>query len=173
MQQRSYQPNYQPSKKILERYADVLVNFALGKGAGIKKGDVVQVVAHESAKPFFAEILNAITKAGGHSITRYLPDNDRMFNIEKDFYLNARDHQIKFFPSKYYRGLLEEMDHSIFIEGQADTKSLQGVDPKKIMAQRQAMRPYRNWRDEKESRGAFSWTIALYGTPAMARNGRY
>ena len=32
---------YQPSKKILEKYADVLVNFALNSGKGIKKGEVV------------------------------------------------------------------------------------------------------------------------------------
>ncbi len=55
---------YQPPKKILERYADVLVNFALGKGRGIKKGDVVYVIAYENAKPFYVEILRAITKAG-------------------------------------------------------------------------------------------------------------
>jgi aminopeptidase len=162
-------PMYQPSKKILERYADVMVNFALGKGKGIKKDDVVQVIAYESAKPLFVEILRAITKAHGHAITRYMPDSDKSFNIEKDFYLDARDHQIKFFPSKYYRGLLEETDHSLFIESQADTKSLQGIDPKKIMTKRQAMKPYHEWRDEKENRGALSWTLALYGTPAMAR----
>ena len=34
---------YKPSKKFLENYADILVNFALGEGKGIKKGDVVYV----------------------------------------------------------------------------------------------------------------------------------
>ncbi len=57
----------------------------------------------------------------------------------------------------------------LFIEGDADVAALRDVDPKKIMASRQALKPYREWRNEKESRGVFSWTIALYGTEAMAR----
>jgi aminopeptidase len=160
---------YQPSRKILERYADVMVNFAIGKGRGIRKGDVVQVTACESAKPLFVEILHAITKAGGHTISRYFPDDDKTFNVDRDFYLNAQDYQLRFFPSKYYRGFIDQMDHSIYIEGEADPRSLAGIDSKKIMMRRQSIKPYREWRDEKENRGAFSWTLALYGTKGMAR----
>jgi aminopeptidase len=160
---------YRPSRKILERYADVMVNFALGKGKGIKKGDVVYVIAYESSKPFFVEILRAITKAGGHAITQYMPDDDKAHNVHKDFYLNAQNHQINFFPAKYYRGLVDEIDHSLMILGEADTESLKGVDPKKLMLRRSAMKLYREWRNNKESQGKFSWTLALYGTPAQAR----
>jgi len=160
---------YLPNQKLMERYADVLVNFALGKGKVIKKGDVVYVVAYESAKPLYVEILRAITKAGGHAISRYMPDADGSFNVDRDFYVNAKDHQIHFFAGKYYKGLIDEIDHSIFIESEADTESLKDVDPKKIMLNRQAMKPYREWRNEKESRGDFSWTLALYGTKAMAQ----
>ena len=35
---------YKPSQKILDKYADVLVNFALNSGAGVKKGEVVRAV---------------------------------------------------------------------------------------------------------------------------------
>ena len=41
---------YEPSRLILDRYAKVLVRFALGGGEGIKKGDVVQVSSSESAR---------------------------------------------------------------------------------------------------------------------------
>ena len=41
-------PTYKPSKEIIERYAHVLVNFALGGGKGIKKGDVVCINGSES-----------------------------------------------------------------------------------------------------------------------------
>ena len=30
------------------------------------------------------------------------------------------------------------------------------------------MKPERDWRNEKEHKGKFTWTVALYGTPAMA-----
>jgi hypothetical protein len=44
---------YRPSQKILERYADVLINFALRSGNGIKKGDVVRLTVEEAAKPLY------------------------------------------------------------------------------------------------------------------------
>ena len=43
---------YQPSQKILEKYADVIVNFALGGGKGIKKGETVRLTVYDIAKPF-------------------------------------------------------------------------------------------------------------------------
>lgn len=160
---------YQPSKKVLERYADVIVNFALGGGRGIKKGDVVYVTAYEYAKPLYTELLSAITKAGGHALSNYQPNSDHVFNVSREFYVNAKDHQINFFPSKYFRGLIDEIDHSIFILSDTDMEALKGVDPRKIMTRGQALKPYRDWRNEKENRGEFTWMIALYGTGAMAK----
>ena len=61
---------YTPSKKILERYADVLVNFALNSGKGIKKGEVVHLVAYEIAKPLYRELKISILKAGGQIILK-------------------------------------------------------------------------------------------------------
>jgi len=51
---------YQPSQKILEKYADVLVNFALGGGGGIKKGETVRLTVYDIAKPFYTELRRAI-----------------------------------------------------------------------------------------------------------------
>lgn len=160
---------YHPDKKILSTYADVLVNFALGGGRGIRKGDVVYVAAYEYSKPLYVEILRAITRAGGNTISHYMPNIDRAFDITRDFYANARAHQINFFPGKYLRGLIDEIDHSIFILSDTDMEALKGIPPAKIMAQSKVFKPYREWREEKENKGKFSWTLALYGTEAMAR----
>lgn len=161
--------SYHPPQKILEKYANVLVNFALGGGRGIKKHEVVRLITCECAKPLFVELRRAILKAGGHLISQYLPDNDPKFNIDKDFYIHARDHQLKFFPKKYFRGLIDQIDHSIYIESETDKQALKDIDPKKIMARGMAMKPFGDWKDEKENKGKFSWVIALYGTPAMAK----
>lgn len=161
--------SYRPPQKILKRYADVLVNFALGEGKGVKKGDVVYFAAYEYAKPLYVEILRALTKAGANTITHYIPNSDKEFNPTRDFYVNAREHQINFFPSKYFRGLVDEMDHSLFILSETDMEALKGVPPEKIMARSRAFKPYQEWRREKENRGKFSWTLALYGTAAQAR----
>lgn len=160
---------YKPSKIVLERYANVLVNFALGGGKGIKKGEVVLATAPESSKPLYAEILKAIWKAGGHVIGRYQPDNEKWFRLDREFFETASPEQISFFPAKMMRGQIDEIDHSIFIIAETDKKSLQGVEPQKIMARGKAFRPAMDWRNEKENRGKFTWTAGLYGTQAMAK----
>lgn len=161
--------SYHPSKKVLENYAHVLVNFALGSGKGIKKGEVVQITANEAAKPLFIELRRAVWKAGGHVISNYSPVNDEKHDIEKDFYLYSEGHQIEFFPSKYMKGLIEQIDHTIFIISETDKKALSKVDPQKLMLRGVTMKPWMEWRDKKENEGKFTWTIGLYGTEAMAK----
>ncbi|HTL39619.1 MAG TPA: aminopeptidase [Methylomirabilota bacterium] len=165
--------NYQPSKKILENYAKVLINFALGSGQGIKKGEVVRVSATESAKSLFLAVCNAVVDAGGHVISDYSPDNERgdkrrNESFTRYFYENAKDHQVDFFPAKYLKGLIDEMHHSVFLLANSDPHALKGVDPKKIMRRGMTLKPFMDWRNQKEWDGNFTWTIGLYGTPAMA-----
>lgn len=168
------EPLYTPSPDILEKYADLMVNFALNLGKGIKKGDVVRLSAQESAKPLYVAIHNAIVKAGGHVLSHYAPDEEngdmrRNANMGKYFFENAQKHQLEFFPHHYLKGLIDQIDHSLFILSEADKHVLDGVDPKKIMARGKALKPFMDWRNKKQHEGKFSWSIAMYGTPAMAR----
>ena len=156
---------YTPSQKILEKYADVLVNFALGGGKGIKKGEVVFLQVPESAKQLLKALRITVLKAGGNPITNYIPDN-----FSRDFFDYADERQIKFFPTKYLKGKIDEMDHVISIIAEVNKYELKGVDPKKIMLNGLSMKPYMDWRNEKENKGRLTWTIAMYATNAMAKN---
>jgi aminopeptidase len=165
---------YTPSTKILTKYAHVLVNFALGSGNGIKKGEVVRVSSSESAKPLYIAVCNAIVSAGGHVVGNYAPDDEqgdkrRAESFTRYFYEHASDEQIRFFPEKYLKGLAEQIDHSIFILADANPHELKGIDPKKIMQRGVTLKPYKDWLNKKEWAGKFTWTIGMYGTPAMAR----
>lgn len=160
---------YTPSKAVLTRYADVLVNFALGSGKGIKRGDVVYLNGSECARPLVMAVQRAVWDAGGHVLLHYLPQGQDRYSLSADFFERAKDHQLDFFPAKYFRGLVDEIDHILFILGDEDPHSLKGVDPKKIMRRGQAMKPFMDWRRRKEHQGALHWTIALYGTPGMAK----
>jgi aminopeptidase len=157
-----------PAQDVLERYASVLVDFALGGGSGIHRGDVVRVTAPESAKPLYAELAKAVWRGGGHVIGAYLPDDDDRINVSRDFFELASDEQLDHFNARYMRGLVDEMDHQVTVLADADPHALDAVDPAKIMRQGAAMRPLLDWRGEKENAGRFSWTLGLYGTPAMA-----
>src|SRR6202012_2272629 len=103
-----------------------------------------------------------------HAIGSYQPDDDRSFNLSRDFYESASDEQLDRFPAKYMRGLIDEIDHPGSVIASADPHALDSVDPAKIMRRGEALRPLLDWRGEKENAGRFSWTLGLYGTPAMA-----
>src|SRR3989344_8335469 len=146
---------YLPSDTILKKYADVLVNFALGGGKGIKKGEVVRVSCSESAKPLYIAVCNAIVDAGGHVIAHYGPDDEngdkrRNISVSRYFYEKANEEQLKFFPAKYLKGLVDQIDHSVFLLAAKDPHALQGIDPKKIMQRGLALKPFMDWRHQKE-----------------------
>lgn len=155
---------YTPPKEILEKYAQVLIRFALNSGEGIKKGEWVYLQVSEIAKPMYVALRNEIIKAGGNYISSYLPDD-----VAREAMDLASMEQLTNFPEKYYRGLIDTIDHSVYMISETDKHELEGVDPKKLMARGKAFKPYMDWRNEKENNGKFTWTLALYGTEAMAK----
>lgn len=155
-----------PSDEILTKYADVLVNFALGGGSGIKKGDVVLLSCPLSALPFYRQLRRAIFDAGGMTIGSL---GDDMSGTGKYYYQNAKPHQLTTFLDKYYRGLVDQIDHRVAVLADWDVHELDGVDPKKIMLASKTNKPLADWLDKKENEGKYTWTLALYGTPSMAK----
>ena len=160
---------YQPSQKTLQKYADVLINFALNRGKGLKKGEVVRLVAWESAKPLYRELQRAILEKGGHILGDYRPDDDRSYNFSKLFYETAGDKQLQFYPKHYLEGLVQDVDHSVIVISEANKEALKGVDPKKIMKRAQTLKPFQEQLMQKENQGEFTWTLGLYPTEEMAR----
>ncbi len=160
---------YVPPKKILEKYADVLINFALGSGKGIKKGDVVQLSVQEAAKPLYIELCKAVWKKGGHVRHQFIATNDEDNRFEHHFYHYAEEHQLRFSPTKFMREFVKLIDHNVHILANTDKKALSSVDPKKIMRAGEYRKKISEWFVEKENKGKFTWTIGLYGTEAMAK----
>lgn len=155
---------YKPSSEILEKYADVLVNFALNSGEGIHPGEVVILKVPESAKSLLVYLHRTVLKAGAYPIVEYIPDG-----LSRDFYELSTDSQIKFFPKHYYRGQVKQADHILFVLAETNLHELEGIDAKKIINQRKSLKPYYEWRDKKEQENKFTWTIGLFPTPAMAK----
>lgn len=161
---------YTPPKKILEKYAELLVNFALGGKKGIKKGDVVYIQAHEIARPLFDELRIAVIKAGGHYISGYMPDHTtgRPDDIYPGFFEQASDEQISYFNKPYYKGLVEGVDHFLTVLSNPNIGILDKTDPKKIILRKKSLKPYMDIRNKKENEGRLTWSLALYGTQALA-----
>ncbi|MDL2327339.1 aminopeptidase [Ruminococcaceae bacterium OttesenSCG-928-A11] len=161
---------YEPSKEIIKKYADVLVNFALGSGEGIKKGDVVRVIGSEASRPLYIALVKAVWDAGGHTIGDYCLDTfSDEDNLDRYFFENASDEQIGYFKKDYAKGMIKQIDHQVMAIADTNLQSLKGIDPNKIMRRGLASKPLMEWMDKKENEGKFTWTLGLYGTEAMAK----
>lgn len=158
--------SFVPDNEILSKYAKVLVNFALGGGKGIKPGQVVYLQSPVSALPLYTALRKEIITRGGHTINGLYDDTSGM---NRFFYEHASEKQLTTLLGKYFKGLVEEADHRIAVIADYDVHELDGVDPKKIMLSQKASKPVAEWFDEKENNGKYTWTLALYGTPAMAK----
>jgi aminopeptidase len=154
---------YQPSAELLDKYADVLINFALHGGEGVKPGEIVQLRVPEVAKPLLVALRRAVLKAGAHPLVFFTPDD-----MAREFYELANEEQLAFFAEVYHRGTVDQIDHTVAIRGETDLRELAGIPSAKIMTVQKAMKPYMDWRRAKEGAGNYSWTLALYGTQAMA-----
>lgn len=158
---------YKPSEQVLDNYANILINFALNNCQGLKKGEVVLLRVPECAKPMLISLRRAVLKAGGHAIVQFIPDE-----FDREFYELAEDYQLDFFPEHFVRGQVDQIDHLVAILADTNKKALEGISPSKIMKKQIAYKPYSDWREKKESAGKFTWTLALYGTEAMAQEAK-
>lgn len=154
---------YTPSKKILENYAKVMVDFALGKGKGIKKGEIVYLVYDSEALPLALAIYRKILQVGGQAIVRGVEES-----FEKIMFEVASDEQLKFFPKKYTKSLVDTIDHRLYLIAPTDPFLLKNVDPKKIITANSEKQILRKWLFEKEDKGKLTWSLCLYGTKGLA-----
>jgi len=154
---------YHPPAELLEKYAQVLVNFALNSGKGLQPGEVVECNVPDVAKPFARALQNQVLKAGGHPIMRLLPTG-----FDQDYYSLAGEDQLKFFPEKYYQEKANLLHHTIQVLADPFPDELKEIDPEKIIMARDVRKPYKDWLVDKEQQGKFTWTIALWGVEAKA-----
>src|SRR4030043_960080 len=118
---------YQPSDKILEKYANVLVNFALGGGKGIKAGEVVFLQIPESAKQILNPLVKSVLRSGGHPLIHYSPEGtDRWMYVDRVFFENANEEQIKYLPKNYLLGRVKDCDHFLSMISTTNKKALAG-----------------------------------------------
>lgn len=156
---------YQPSPELLKKYADVLVKFALRGGEGVKPGDVVFVQIPECAKPFYLPLQQSILEAGAHAIFEYYPDG-----VARHFFEQATQEQLVFYPEHYLHGKVDQMTHVINVIAEHDKYEFKGIDPQKLAARMQSRKEYMKKRTQKELEGKMTWTLGLFGTPAMAED---
>lgn len=163
--------SYTPSETILAKYAELIVRFGLQTKSGkvLKPGSVVQFRVPEVAKPLYYHLQAAILKAGYHPLGFYVPNNEGAYNFEEQFYTLASDTQLKHSPLTYSKGLTDQIDGTIAILAETNPHALKNIDSRKVLARSYAQREAATYRKKKMETDKLVWTIALYGTDAMAK----
>lgn len=153
-----------PNDKILKKYAELLINFALWSGKGVKKGDVVMLSVPESAKAILIHLQQAVLKAGAHPMIHFIPEG-----LSRLYFENASVEQLKWQPEAYLLERVKTVTHFVSIISTNDKFELKGVDSSKIMTAQKAIKFYIDARNKKENENKLTWTLALFGTEAMAK----
>lgn len=160
---------YTPDNKILKKFSEVLINFALNSGQGIKKGEVVYVIMNEIAKPMLLPLQETILRAGGHMILCYLPaELERDRDETRLFYEIANEEQLSFFPEKYIQARIDTIDHVVLILSTKDHNYYKGIDQNKIAQRNRVWKKYMEMRSKKEYEGKLTWVLTDYPSEAMA-----
>jgi len=155
---------FTPDKKILENYAKVMIDFALGKGKGIKEKQVVYLQYDTEALPLALAVYKKILEKGAYPMVKGIEES-----FQKAMFENASDDQLKFFPKQYTKSLVNTIDHRIYLIAPTNPFLLKNINPKKIITANSEKQMLRRWLFEKEDQGKLTWTLCLYGTEGMAR----
>jgi aminopeptidase len=155
---------FTPPSAVLQKYAALFIRFALNEGRGAKKGEVIQLSVPDSAKPLLPYLIEETLKIGAHPKIHFIPTL-----MDKVFFEHASQQQRTFFAEAFKKAEVELIDHSVSIIADADPKELSTIDPKHLFEAMDARKKTRDWLNQKELEGKFSWTLGLYGTEAMAK----
>ncbi len=160
---------YKPSKKVLENYADLIINFMLWHWNWIKKWETVLLMLSEVARDFLPYLEKTVYQSWWNLVLYYLPKNSiRNYNLTTTNFVNyASDEQLKYIPINMWKWLIKDIDHFLRVESYP---SLPKFDSKKFWIARLA-----NWRirklldkrifDEKN----LTWNISFYPTTHIAK----
>jgi aminopeptidase len=144
----------------VEKLADVLVRYSVA----VQPGDKVLIRGGAEAAPLIKAVYARVLQAGGHPLTLVsLP------GMEELLYRYASDEQLQYIPEPQ-KLILETYDVSIGIRGSENTKALSGVDPARMVLQRQAGTALMQTFFQRAAAGELRWTGTLYPTNAYAQD---
>ncbi|MEX2670677.1 MAG: aminopeptidase [Phycisphaeraceae bacterium] len=144
----------------LDKLADVIVNYS----TGVKPGQIVRISGDPIAQPLIEALYERVMQAGAHPTVRMTPDT-----LQNIFYEHANDEQLKY-VSPLMQHEIENIDVSIGIWAETNTKSLTNVSAKKQATASAARKPIFKVFMERAAKGTLKWSGTLYPTAASAQD---
>ncbi|MGM0451628.1 MAG: aminopeptidase [Thermodesulfobacteriota bacterium] len=150
----------------LERYADVLLwGLKIARKGRRKKNDTILIRYDLPALALAEKLFEKLLQMGRNPIQRLLQTP----NMEKRFYEIANNRQLTFLPPGEEE-LYQQINGSIVLLAPESITHLSHIDPGTIAKPLKARKFLRDILDKREESGAFSWTLAMYPTKALARH---
>ena len=144
----------------LVKLADVLVNYSVG----VKKGQLVRIAGAPASAPLIAEIYRSTLAAGGYPFVRSAPEELQEIRLK-----DGADDALKF-VSPIDRFEYEQMDCSIGIWAEENTKSLTNIDPKRLSMAEAARKPLLELFLKRFAEGKLKWVGTQFPTHSAAQD---
>ncbi len=142
----------------LDILADVLVNYS----TGVKKGDLVRINGKVVGLPLMEAIYEKVLKAGGNPFVTMGSDA-----MEELFFQTATDEQLSF-VSPLTTFIADNIDVSIGLWADENTKNLSNVPPGKQTLASQARKPFLKRFLERAAKKELRWTGTQFPTVGSA-----
>lgn len=144
----------------LIKLADLLVNYSVK----IKKGEFVILQGDAITEPLLLELYRKVLEAGGHPQIVFQTSESLEIMLKE-----GTDKQIQY-VSPVVKYAIEKCDAIISLWGTRNTKSLSGVNPKKLALLSRSRKELNEIRFERESKGEYRWVGTMFPSYANAQN---
>lgn len=144
----------------VETMAKILVEYSVD----VKPGQLVRINGNPEGAPLLIAVYQQVLKRGAHPWFQV-----SLEEAEEIFYSYADDAQLDYVPP-FMKEAIEQIDASIGIWTEANTKRLTTADPAKQSRRAVAMRPLSERFLERAANKELRWTGTLYPTQAYAQD---
>lgn len=144
----------------VSKLARVLVNYSLK----LKPGDLFRITANAVAAPLVRELYREALLVGANPFTRIGIDG-----LDEILYKQGSDAQLSY-VSSLVRQEAEQIDATIAILGDENTRSLSGVSPDRVALARNARRDIQMRMMQRAAENTLNWCVTLFPTQANAQD---
>lgn len=144
------------------RLAEVIVGHSLAVGPG----QLVVLEGPTLAAPLVRELYRQVLRAGGHPRSRLAIDGAQELRLSL-----GSDAQLDW-VDPLFREHVELADARVVILGDFNTRTLSGIDPRRLARVKRARGPYLTRQLERAAAGEMRWVVTAYPTNAAAQEAR-
>jgi aminopeptidase len=144
----------------VEAVAKILVDYSVE----VKPNQLVRVSGGPEGAPLILAIYQKVLERGAYPFLRVEPEE-----VEELFYSYASDAQLAYIPP-FMKDMIEQIDASIGIWTDVNTKQLTNADPTKQSRRMVAMRPLSDRLLERAAKKELRWSGTIHPIQAFAQD---